>query len=75
MSNITIIKILNSDNSNISYIKKQHCQIMATIVYRILKFESMIEKPIMANQTFFAAVTFSKINSFAYINSIVIQQL
>ena len=40
-----------------------------------LKFESMIEKLIMANYTFFTAINFSRINSFAYINSIVMQHL
>ena len=75
MNNTTIINIFNSNNSNTAYIKTQHCQIRTTIAYRILKIESMIKKPIMANHVFFAAVTFSKINSFAYINSFVIQHL
>ena len=38
-----LINILNSDNSNIDYIKTQHCQIMTTIAYRILQFEFMIK--------------------------------
>ena len=46
--------------------------IMTTITYIILKVESMIKKPIVANHTFFAVVTFNKISSFAYINSIII---
>ena len=33
---------------------------MATIAYRILKFKSMIKRPIMTNHTFFAIVTFSQ---------------
>ena len=37
---------------------------MATIAYIILKFKSTIKKPIVANQAFFAVVTFSKINFF-----------
>ena len=36
---------------------------MTTIAYRILTFESMIKKPVMANYAFFAIVTFSKFNS------------
>ena len=40
---------------------------MPTIAYRILKFESMIKKGIVANHAFFAVVTFSKFNSFTYI--------
>ena len=48
---------------------------MATIAYRILKIESMIKKPLTPNHTFFAVATFSKINSYAYINSIIIQHL
>ena len=75
MNNTTIINILKSDNNNIAYIKVQHCQIMKTIAYRILKLESMIKKLIMKNHTFFAVATFSKTNSFPYINSIVIHQI
>ena len=36
---------------------------MTTITYIILKFESVIQKPIVTNYAFFAVVTFSKINS------------
>ena len=75
MNNTTIINIFESDNSNIAYINNLHCQIMTTIAYRILKFESIIKKPVMANYTSFAVVTSSKINSFAYISSIVIKRL
>ena len=75
MNNTTVINILNSDNSNIAFMKTQNCKIMTTIVNIILKFESMIKKPLIANHAFFAVVTFSKINSFAHINSIVIQRL
>ena len=52
MNNTAIINVLNSDKSNITYPKTQHCQNMATIAYIILKFESMIKKTIMANPTF-----------------------
>ena len=45
---------------------------MRAITYRILKFESMIEKPIVENHTLFAVITFSKVGSFPYINFIVI---
>ena len=48
---------------------------MTTNAYIILKFESIIKKPIVANHTFFTSIAFSKINSFAYINSIVIRNL
>ena len=37
---------------------------MTTIAYIILKFESMIKKPIVANHTLFTSITFSKINFF-----------
>ena len=70
-----MIKIFNSDNSDIGYIKTQHCQIMTAITCIILKFESMTKKPIMENPTLFTFVAFGKINSFAYISSIVIQHL
>ena len=75
MNNTTRINIFNSYNSNIAYTKTQNHQIMATIAYRILKFEFMIKKPIVENHAFFTSITFSKINSFTYINSIVIQHL
>ena len=65
MNNTTVINTFNCDNSNITYIKTQHCQIMATITYRILKFELMIKKPIVTNYTFFTAITFSNINYLA----------
>ena len=48
---------------------------MTTIVYKILKFETMIKKLIMTNHAFFAAITFSRINYFVYIDSIIIQHL
>ena len=41
----------------------------------ILKVESIIEKAIVGNNTFFAVATFCKIISFAYINSLVTQHL
>ena len=75
MNNATIIKIFNNDNINITYINIKRCQIMTTIAYIILKFESVIKKPIMANSTLFAVVTFRKINSSAYITSITMQRL
>ena len=46
---------------------------MAAIAYKILTFESMIQKPILKNHAFFAVVTFNNINSFVYINSVLIQ--
>ena len=76
MNNTTVIKTLNSDNnSNIAYIKTQHCQIMATIAYKILKFETMIKKNNSDKNALFTAITFSRINYFGYINLIVTQHL
>ena len=48
-----------------------HCQIRATIACRILKFEPMIKKSLVANHKFFTSITFSKGNPFAYIIFIV----
>ena len=45
---------------------------MATIANKFLKFKPMIKLPIVANYTFFTAITFSNINSLIKINSIVI---
>ena len=42
MNNTTIINIFNSDNSDIAYVKTQNSQIMASIAYRTMKYESMI---------------------------------
>ena len=69
-----IINTFNSDNSIIANIKAQH-QIMTLITNMILTFEPMIKKSIVTNHTLFALVAFSRINLFAYINSIVIQRL
>ena len=66
MNNTTIINIFNSDNSNFAYIKTQSCQIMATIAFK---------KSSLAKHSFFISITFSTINTFIYISSIVIQQL
>ena len=52
MNNTTILNTFDSDNSNVAYIKTQHRQIMATITYKILKFEPMIKKAIVPNCTF-----------------------
>ena len=51
MDNATIIKIFNSDNSNIAYNILRH-NIMTNIAYKILKFEFMIKKAIVANHVF-----------------------
>ena len=75
MNNTTIIKTFRNDDSNITYIHSKYCQIMTTVAYRILKLEYVIEKSVMAGHIVFTAVTFVKINSFTYINSIVIQHL
>ena len=48
---------------------------MTTVTDRMLKFKRIIKKPIVANIKFFTDVTFSRIISFAYINSFVIQHL
>ena len=47
---------------------------MATIAYKIFKFEPMIKNPIVTIHAFFTSLTFSRISSFAYyIKFIVIQ--
>ena len=75
MNNKAIINTLNSNNSYVTYIKLQHRQIVITTKYIILKFEPIIKKLIVANYTFFTVITFSNINFFPYINSIVIKHL
>ena len=68
MSNTMIINMFYIDNKNMTCIKTQNCQIMTTIAYRILKFETTIKKPIVANHTFFTSITVNGISSVAYIN-------
>ena len=75
INNTTIINTFNIDNRNIAYIKTEHRSIRATIAYRILKIKPMIKKPKMKNYAFLTVITFRNINSFAYINYILIQNL
>ena len=42
-----------------------------TVTETILRLESMVKKPIVTNHAFSTFVDFNRINSFAYINSIV----
>ena len=58
MNNTTRINAFNSDNSNITYIKTQHRQIMTAITDRILKFQPIIKKPIVVTNPTFLAVIF-----------------
>ena len=55
MSNTTIINTFYRDNSNITKIKTQHRQIMASIINRIVKFKPMIKRAIVTNYTFYTA--------------------
>ena len=48
---------------------------MASTGYTILNCELMIKKTLATNHVFFANVTFSRMNSFTYISSIVIEDL
>ena len=61
--NTTIINTFNSDNNNITNIKRQHHQIMTSITNRNLKFKTMIRNPVVADNTFFTIITFSNIKS------------
>ena len=77
MNNITIVNVL-SDNSNVISLMLAFNvakSLQNSIVYRILKYESIIKNAMAANHAFFAFITFGKINFFAYINSIVTQHL
>ena len=49
MNHTTIINMFNSNSSNITYINTQHSKTMPAIAYNILRFESLIKNPIMAN--------------------------
>ena len=60
----TTISTFHGDNSDITHIKAQYCQIMTMITKGILKFEPVIKIPIVANYAFFTVITFSNINSF-----------
>ena len=63
-NNTTAINTFNSDNSNITKIKTQQIEIM-----------HMIKKPIVADNILFTVITFSHMNCFTYINSLVIWHL
>ena len=43
MNNAAIIKIINSDNSSITYVKTEHCEFMTTNANKTLKFKSIIK--------------------------------
>ena len=60
MDDARVINTCNINNDYIAYIKAKHCQIMATITYKILKFEPIIKKKkIVTNSTFFTVINFS----------------
>ena len=75
MNNMAIINIFNNDNSNVTYMKLQHHEIMTTTLYRFLKFEFVIKNLIMPNHTFFTVVTVSKINFLDLVNFATVQNL
>ena len=54
-------------------LKLRHNIVMASIPYGLLKFEPMIKKPVVVNHAFFFSI--NGINSFVYINSVIIQRL
>ena len=60
-NNTTISNTFNSDNSNITNIKTQHCQIMTTIKNEILTYNVMIKIPKVTNHTVFTIINFSNI--------------
>ena len=48
---------------------------MATLTKIILKFKPIVKIPIVVNHAYFTVFTLSWTNSFAYISSIILQQL
>ena len=75
MNNTKLMNFFNSDKIHIANIKTQHSQIITTITNIVSTFEHRIKKIIVANHKLFTVITFSRINSFAYINSRIIQHL
>ena len=61
MNNAAIIKIINSDNSYITYVKTEYCEFMTTNANKTLKFKSIVKKSKVINLTFFTIITFSMI--------------
>ena len=61
MNKTAIIKTFNSHDSNITYIRTQHQQIIATITNRFFKFQVMIKTPLVAGNT---VITLTNIISF-----------
>ena len=58
-----VINIFNSDNSNTTEIMTKYTPIVTNIANEILKFKSIVKKPIVTNHTFFTVITFCNINS------------
>ena len=56
MHNTMILNCFNSDNINITMIKRQHCHIMKNITNRMLKFKPIIKKPEVICHTFFTVI-------------------
>ena len=63
-SNSISLKCVLRDDRNMANIKTQHHQIVTTITNRFLKMKPMVKVPVMANNAFFTAITFSKIGFF-----------
>ena len=61
IKNTTITTILNNDDCNITKFKAQHYQIIRTITYRTLKFESVTKKSVLKNHTFFTIIRINSI--------------
>ena len=61
MNNAAIIKIINSDNSYITYVMTEYCEFMTTNANKTLKFKSIVKKSKVINLTFFTIITFSMI--------------
>ena len=72
MKDTSMINFFNSGNRNIAKIKSQHHQVITTITSEIMKLKPTIKIPIVTNDTFFTVITFSEINFFTQINSIII---
>ena len=64
MNNTNVIKLFNSESSEIT-----------TITNIILKIKRMTKTAMVANHALFTVITFSRVNSFAYISSTVIKHL
>ena len=73
MNNATIINIFNSDNAILLILRHNIVKSWQSLHTESWNLNPWLKKAAVTNHAFFATMTFSRISSFPYISSIVIQ--